>query len=105
VRRGWRVLAERWRSVGSGELDLVCLDPDGSLVGVEVRLRSSERLGHAADSISGRHRARLRAALVRFAVECRIPHAGLRLDLVTVTRAAPGSSRWRLSRYPTLDAW
>ncbi|MDP9250548.1 MAG: YraN family protein [Chloroflexota bacterium] len=100
---GWRVLARRWRS-GAGELDLVCLDPSGALVGVEVKLRRTARAGSAADSINRERLGRLRATLAQFAAE----RAGaflvdLRLDLVTVTPAEGGE--WRLARFARVDAW
>lgn len=102
-RSGWQVLARRWRNVG-GELDLVCLDPDGALVGVEVKLRRSPRAGSAAESLGRTRVARLRSTLVRFHAASglhQIP--AMRLDLVTVTPAEDG--RWRLSRLAGIDAW
>jgi putative endonuclease len=56
---GWRVEARRFRSA-EGELDLVCRDPAGALVGVEVRARSSTRTGTALDTVSRRHILRMR---------------------------------------------
>ncbi len=99
--RGWTVLARRWRS-SAGELDLVCLDQDRRLVGVEVRLRRGGRAGSAAESVTARHRSRLRASLVSYALETRVRHSGLRVDLVAVTPLADG---WRLVRHPAIDAW
>ena len=99
---GWTILARRWRRP-EGELDLVCRDPDGVLVGVEVKLRSGERAGGPADSIVGRRIRRLRAALGSFASSERVPTPmGLRIDLVAVTPAGTG---WRLARYASIDAW
>jgi putative endonuclease len=100
---GWQVLARRWRS-GAGELDLVCLDPSGVLVGVEVKLRRTPRAGSATESVNRHRLRRLRAALARFAAE-RDPAfvSDLRLDLVTVTPVEGG--QWRLARYPRADAW
>ncbi len=98
---GWKVVARRWRSP-AGELDLVCLDPDARLVGVEVRFRRSARSGSPAESVTARHRARLRAALVTFALTHPMAHRGLRTDLVAVT---PELDRLRLVRHPGIDAW
>lgn len=99
----WQVLARRHRSA-EGEVDLVALDPDAWLVGVEVRLRQSGRAGDAAASISPRHLRRVAASLATFARATRLEHAGLRIDLVTVT---PGeeAGTWRLTRLPAVDAW
>lgn len=98
---GWRILARRWR-VAEGELDLVGLDPSGTLVGIEVRGRRSSRAGSAVESIDRRHLARLRAALIRYAVSERVAHADLRIDLVTLDQSPTG---WRILRHPAIDAW
>ena len=99
----WQVLARRYRS-DAGEIDLVALDPDGWLVGVEVRLRRSGRAGAAAASVSARHMRRVEASLASFARGAQLEHAGLRVDLVTVE---PGKEpqTWRLTRIPAVDAW
>lgn len=99
---GWRVLARRWR-VPEGELDLVCLDPGRILVAIEVRARRTERRGSGLESVDRRRVGRLRLALYRYAAQSDARHAGLRLDVVTVTPQPDG--RWRLMRHPTVDAW
>lgn len=99
----WQVLARRYRSV-EGEIDLVALDPDGWLVGVEVRLRASRRAGGAAASVSDRHLRRVGASLATFARGMQLDHAGLRLDLVTV-EPAKDAQRWHLTRIAAVDAW
>ncbi len=99
---GWRILARRWR-VPEGELDLVCLDPGGVLVGVEVRARRTSRTGSPLESVDQRRVSRLRAALARYASEADIRHSGLRADLVTVVPEPTGD--WRLARHPAIDVW
>ena len=101
-RDGWTVLARRWR-VASGELDLVCRDPDGVLVGVEVRARRSARSGSPLESVDAAHLRRVRSALGSYAASSADCHAGIRLDLVSVERASGG--RWRLTRHPAVDGW
>ena len=101
AQRGWRVLAQRWRSA-TGEIDLVCLDPDGILVGVEVKLRRTSRAGGPADALDPRRLARLRRTLADYAAKHRSAATGLRIDLVSLTRE--GDS-WRLVRWPGIDAW
>ena len=98
---GWTVLEQRWRCP-AGELDLVCTDPAGSLVGVEVKVRSTGRAGTAAESVDPRRIARLRAALATYA-RAAPPASGLRLDLVILEPA--GGGRWRLRRLPAIDGW
>ena len=103
TRAGWRVLARRWRSA-AGELDLVCLDPSGALVGVEVKLRRTPRAGSATESVNRDRLGRMRATLALFAAEYDQAFVvELRLDLVTVTPADGG--QWRLARHPRVDAW
>jgi putative endonuclease len=103
VSRGWKVLARRWRS-GVGELDLVCRDPAGILVGVEVKVRSSGRAGSGGESVDRRRVARLHSALGRFAALEGAPAAGLRLDLVSL-EPGPDAGRWRLVLQRGIDAW
>ncbi len=99
--RGWHLLARRWRVPG-GELDLVCLDPRGTLVAIEVRARSSARTGMAIESLDGRRLARLRGTLVAYAEASGVAHSGLRVDLVTVDRTESG---WRAVRRQGIDEW
>jgi putative endonuclease len=100
TRSGWRVLARRWRS-SFGELDLVCLDPSGALVGVEVKLRRTSRAGRAVEAIDGRRLARLRRSLAAYARE-QCSASVVRLDLVSV-EPTPGG--WHLARVAGIDAW
>ncbi len=102
VAGGWTLLARRWRCPG-GELDLVLADPDGVLVGVEVKVRRSVRAGHPAESVSRRRLARLRSTLTQYARATGRAPSSLRVDLVTLAPA--GDGRWRLSRLPAIDAW
>jgi putative endonuclease len=108
ARCGWRVLARRWRCA-AGELDLVCSDRNGVLVGVEVRARRTRRAGSAAESVSRGHLLRMRAALATYATTAATAHRGLRLELVTVDPAANAPTgrepqAWRLARFP-IDGW
>src|SRR5262245_34570848 len=99
TQRGWLVLEQRWRSP-SGEIDLVCLDPDGILVAVEVKLRRTSRAGGPADALDAQRVVRLRRALGDYAAERRPAAIGLRIDLVSLT---PEVDAWRLARWPGID--
>lgn len=99
--RGWQILARRWRS-GHGEIDLVCVDAGGILVGVEVKLRRTGRAGTALEAIDRRRLARLRTALAAYAAASSVPLMGLRIDLVSAT---PASGAWRLARLAAIDQW
>ena len=99
--QGWSVLARRHRTRW-GELDLVCRDPAGALVAVEVKLRSSDRTGPAAASVDRLRMSRLRRALAVFAAARAARATELRIDLVTLTWSARG---WRLQHHRAIDAW
>lgn len=98
VRAGWRILERNVRSVGGGEVDLLAVDPSEALVAVEVRARTSARTGEASGSVDHRKALRLERTLVARAAASRVPHAGLRVDLVTVTPARDAPGHWRLRR-------
>jgi putative endonuclease len=99
--RGWRVLARRWRC-RFGELDLVCIDTEGVLVGVEVRARRSSRAGSPLESIDRRRLHRLRSSLVDFASTNEISARALRVDLAAVEFTEAG---WRVTIHAAVDAW
>lgn len=97
---GWTILARRWRCP-EGELDLVAHDPEGTLVGIEVKVRRTGRAGDPLASVDRQRLRRLRAALGRFRSGAR--GEGLRVDLVALRPEAPG--QWRLSHHRGIDAW
>jgi putative endonuclease len=103
-RAGWTVLAHRVRSGAGGEVDLIVLDPDRTLVAVEVRARRSGRAGAAGWSVDRRRVCRLQATLVAFARAAGPGHRDLRVDLVTAEPDPAGPDRWRLSRLPDIGA-
>ena len=86
--RGLRVLERnyrvaRGRSRRGGEIDLILLDTDGTLVFVEVRARRNALGGGAAASVSPAKQARLiYAAQVYLAQLARVPPC--RFDVVAV---------------------
>jgi putative endonuclease len=101
--RGWTILARRWRCP-DGELDLVATDPDGVLVGIEVKVRRTGRAGGSLESVDRHRLLRLRSALGRFRSEATRPTGeGLRIDLVALGQAEHG--QWRLSHHRAIDAW
>jgi putative endonuclease len=99
-RVGWSVVARRARTPGRGELDLVALDTRGNLVAVEVRARRSSRAGAPEATLGAARVLRLRLALVAYAAEHRIPHRGLRVDLVTARPFGGRPGTWQLGRIP-----
>ncbi|MBY4899025.1 YraN family protein [Cupriavidus sp. AU9028] len=88
-RQGLALVVRNYRCKG-GELDLVMRAPDGTLVFVEVRARSSDRFGGAAASITASKRQRiLQAANHYLATLDRPPRC--RLDVVAI---GPGGLQW-----------
>jgi putative endonuclease len=86
--RGLRILARnyrvaRGRSRPGGEIDLVAVEPDGTLVFVEVRVRRGRMGGGAAASVGAAKQARLiHAARTWLAALSRVPPC--RFDVVAV---------------------
>lgn len=101
VESGWQVLGRRVRSKAGGEVDLVMLDPRGTLVGVEVRARRSSRMGAPEETVGARHVHRMERTLAAFAASARVAHHGLRIDLVAA-EPIPGTRSMRLRRVPGL---
>ena len=101
---GWRVIAHRVRAAGGGEIDLVALDPADTLVGIEVRARTTARSGIGTESIDARKAAGMGRTLASVAAAGRVPHRGLRLDVVSVMPEPGEPTRWRLRRLPGLLA-
>ncbi|CED91588.1 MAG: YraN family protein [Actinomyces succiniciruminis] len=87
---GWRILDRNWRPGPGlrGEVDIVALQPHpdglGTLVIVEVKTRTSAVAGPPAEAVDARKLARLRALAAAWAATHPVPHAGLRLDVVSV---------------------
>jgi putative endonuclease len=101
---GWRLLATRARSSGGGEIDIVALDPDGILVGIEVRARRTARTGTGTEAIHADRIARSGRTLAAFAAARTIGHRGLRLDIVLVMPEPGSPGQWRLRRVPDIGS-
>ena len=96
---GWRIIERRTRSPAGGEIDLVAIDPDRTLVAIEVRARRTRRTGAAAVTVDARRVARLGRTLGAIAASGGHSHRALRVDLVTV-EPTDEHGRWRLARVP-----
>jgi putative endonuclease len=96
---GWRVVERRARSLAGGEVDIIAMDPEQTLVAIEVRARRTRRTGEAALTVDRRRVSRLRRTLAAIAADARDGHRALRVDLVTV-EPATDPDRWRLVRVP-----
>lgn len=101
---GWRLLGRRVRAPGGAEVDIVALDPEGVLVGIEVRARRTARAGTGTESIDARRTARTGRTLAAFAAGAGVDHRGLRIDLVSVMPEPGTDARWRLRRIPNIGS-
>lgn len=95
ARQGWAVIARNVR-VGRNEVDVVAVDPEGTLVFVEVRSRTVSSRGAPEESVDAAKVTRLYAAAWDLVRAGRLP-GGLplraqtfRVDLVTVVRERHG---------------
>jgi putative endonuclease len=90
--RQYRVVARNWRC-RAGELDLVVVDPAGTVVFCEVKTRSSGAYGSPFEAVTAAKLRRLRQLAGRFLAEARPLglHVGdLRIDVAAVRRTAAG---------------
>jgi putative endonuclease len=67
-----------------GELDLVMVDTDGTLVFVEVRSRADERFGPVEATVTPAKRARVARAARHFLAVHQIEDRPLRFDVMTL---------------------
>lgn len=87
--KGLRTLARNY-SCKVGELDLVMVAPDGTLVFVEVRTRADERFGPAEATVTPAKRARVARAARHFLAVHKIEDRPLRFDVVTLILGRQG---------------
>lgn len=86
--RNFRILDRNWR-IREGEIDIVSLAPDGVIVFIEVKSRSSAAFGEPLEAINPQKLARIqRLALAWLATHQRLGNA-YRIDVagVLITRA------------------
>jgi len=83
-RRRYKVLA-RGRRLRPGELDLVMLDPDGTIVFVEVKTRSTQEAGHPAEAVDAVKQRKLTRLAVTFLKRYGLLERAARFDVVAIT--------------------
>lgn len=87
-RRGFRIVGRNVR-VGRGEIDIVA-ERAGRVHFVEVKTRSSERMGRPEERVDTRKRRRLQAAAAGYLAEFHTaPPAGSQFDVVSLV-VGPG---------------
>lgn len=80
---GYRILARNFRC-RAGELDIIALDND-VLVFVEVRMRSNDEHGHAAEMIRRRKQRRVIRVARYYLATCAPTFERCRFDIVAIT--------------------
>jgi len=81
-RRGWRVVAERFRS-GRRDLDLI-VERDGTVAFVEVKTRNRTAFGDPVEAVSWRKQRELIRSAMVWADRFGPPGAAYRFDIVGV---------------------
>ena len=58
TKKGYLIIDRKWR-IKSGEIDLIASTPEGVIVFIEVKTRSSESFGHPLEAINSEKQSRL----------------------------------------------
>ena len=87
--KGLRTLTRNF-SCKTGELDLVMVDPEGALVFVEVKTRTSEAFSPAVAAVTGRKKHRMARAARYFLAIHDIQDRPCRFDVVTIILGQSG---------------
>ncbi|MEJ2702917.1 MAG: YraN family protein [Sedimentisphaerales bacterium] len=82
-RKGFKTVARNFLCK-TGELDLVMVDPDGTLVFVEVKTRANEEFGPTESAITYNKKTRMHRAARYFLATHHIEDRPLRFDVVTI---------------------
>ena len=92
--KGLKKLARNF-SCRSGEIDLIMVAPDGTIVFVEVRTRADENFGPAESSITYAKKAKLIRAARYFLSNLDIGNRPFRFDVVTIVLGRKGPAQIR----------
>jgi len=92
--KGLKTLARNF-SCKTGEIDLIMVDGDGSIVFVEVKTKADESFSPPEESITQPKRARLMRAARYFLAAHKIEDRPLRFDVVTVVLGQVGRPQIR----------
>jgi putative endonuclease len=92
--KGLRRLARNF-SCKTGEIDLVMVDPDGSIVFVEVRTKADESFGPVESSVTTAKKDRMTRAARYFLATHNIENRPYRFDVVTIVLGRKGRPQIR----------
>ena len=101
-RRGWRVIAERFRS-GHRDLDLI-VERDNTVAFVEVKTRRGTVFGDPVEAVSWRKRRELVRSAMVWADRFGPPGAAYRFDVVGIVVARNGARVRHVENAFTLPA-
>ena len=93
-RKGLKKLARNF-SCKTGEIDLVMVDTDGSIVFVEVKARADETLTPAESAITAPKKAKLTKTARYFLATHNIEDRPFRFDIVTIILGQTGPEQIR----------
>lgn len=93
-RKGLRTLTRNY-TCRTGELDLVMVDRDGTLVFVEVRTRAGEEFVRVEATVTAAKRTRVARAARHFLAVHKIEDRPLRFDVVTLVLGPEGPPQIR----------
>jgi putative endonuclease len=93
-RKGFKTLARNFRCK-TGELDLVVVDTDGSLVFVEVKTRANEDFSPSESAITSAKKTRMLRAARYFLSTHQIEDRPFRFDVVTIVLSDKGRPQIR----------
>ncbi len=85
-KKGWTTLSHNWRT-RYGELDLVMLNDEHTVVFVEVKSRRTIQYGCPQEAVTPSKQQNLRQSCLRLAAlirRNRIPHKAVRFDVITI---------------------
>ena len=92
--KGLKLLVRNF-SCKTGELDLVMVDPDSSIIFVEVKTRANEDFTDAESSITPAKKHKLFKTARYFLASNKIPDRPFRFDVVTVILGRSGQPQIR----------
>ena len=93
-RKGLKILTRNF-SCKTGEIDLIMVDTDGSIVFVEVKTRADEKFAEVETSITSAKKARLQRAARYFLAGNNIQNRPFRFDIVTIVLGQSGRPQIR----------
>lgn len=93
-RKGMRTLTRNFRCK-TGEIDLIMVDSDGTLVFVEVKTRANEDFGSPESAVNSAKKTRMLRAARYFLASHKIDGRPYRFDVVTIVLAEKGAAETR----------